>query len=132
VEDVLGVRPALDPAGDVLEAERVVAPEDRRALRARLLDSGPKRRRVHAFLHDPAPDADRTDELPEIEEHHVAVALLEGPEVVAMLLPVPEEHPGLAPQVAQLLFRVAVGDVALVRLRPLEIRHEEDVEAVRG
>src|SRR5207237_7652420 len=70
--------------------------------------------------------------LSKIKEHHVAVALLEAAEVVAVLLAVAEEDSRPAPKRAQLVLRVAVGDVGLVDLRPLEMRDEEDVEPVRG
>src|SRR5262249_48677727 len=91
VKNVLGVKEAADPIGNVLVPERVVAPDHRGPILSRRADAALQRDSIRPLLHDSRSDADRFDALQDVEPQHVPEALAAGTEVVPVFLSVAKQ-----------------------------------------
>ena len=93
------------------------------------LNAGPQRATVGPFAHDARPDADRLDQLPDVQEHDMPEAFAAGVEVVTMLFAVAVLHVRRR-EPRQVGGRQDVrGVIAIVDGAP-QVRHEHNVEPI--
>src|SRR5262249_55617528 len=86
VEDIQGIEPTGQDIRRRFVAAGVVAPDDRAALFAGIVNAGTQRRIVKARAGNARSKADRLGKLLDIQQHHVAISLAVRFEVVAVLL----------------------------------------------
>jgi len=131
VKDILGIHLAQDEVDHPFQSQVVVAPNGRSSLTMRFIDPFLQGNPVSAGPRDARTDADRLDELPDVQQHDVTVASTPGSQVVTMFLTLIDQHAG-GMELGQVTYRIAVGDVIGVFGRADQIGGEQNVQPVRG